>query len=248
MIVDELISQVKDAAKKRLAVDVRIGLKYTGVVLDDGSCGLAATPTHELPHPSKYPGNLRNQGAGELVDLARSTEILPSTVGVAAINALLKPENTETVPGDVTKHLRISKKDTVGMVGAFMPLMPWVRNRAGKLFVFERYPLQGVKEYQPDWTEPLLLPQCSVAIISATSIANKTIDSLLTYLRGAHMVALAGATTPLSLSVFKKTRINILSGIKVMDPCKLLEVVSQGGGARDFADSVTKVNIILDQR
>lgn len=248
MIVDELISEVKDAAKKRLAVDVRIGLKYTAVVLDDESCGLAATPTHDLPYPSKYPGNFRNQGARELVGLARSTEILPSAVGVAAINALLKPENREIVAGDITKHLGISKKDTVGMVGAFMPLIPWVRSKAGRLFVFERYPLQGVEEYQPDWTEPLLLPQCSVGIITATSVVNKTIDSLLTYLGGAHMVALAGPTTPLSLSVFERTRINMLSGIKVIDPCRLLEVVSQGGGARDFAGSVTKVNIVLGQR
>jgi len=245
MIVDQLISEVRDTAKKRVAVEVRIGLKYTAVLLDDGGCGLAATLSHQLPYPLEYPGNFRNRGAGELVDLARSTSILPSSVGVAAINALLKSENIEIVTGDITKYLRISKKDTVGMVGAFVPLIPWVQSRAGKLFVFERHPLQGTGEYQPDWAEPLLLPQCSVVIITAASIANKTIDSLLGYLKGAHMVALAGPTTPLSSKVFKKTRINILSGIKVINPHKLLEIVSQGGGTRDFGHSVKKVNIIL---
>jgi hypothetical protein len=158
----------------------------------------------------------------------------------------LKPRPRETLPGDIKKYLRISKKDKVGMVGAFLPLIPWVQSRAGKLFVFERNPLERAGEYQPDWAEPLILPQCSVGIITAASIANKTIDSLLGYLKGARMVVLAGPTTPLSSRVFKKSRINILSGIKVINPPKLLEIVSQGGGTRDFGDSVKKVNMVLN--
>ncbi len=81
MIVDELISEIRDAAKKRVAVDIRIGLKYAAVLLDDGGCGFAATLSHQLPCPLEYPGNFRNQGAGELINLVPCRSDLEEVLG-----------------------------------------------------------------------------------------------------------------------------------------------------------------------
>ncbi len=245
MIVDQLVSEVQPLANGRVAIDVRVGLRYTVVLLDDGSSGLAATMSSGFACSSEYLGSFKNRDAAELIDFARSASSLSSTVGMATINALFKPEDGEITYGDVTKYLGVSKEDTLGMVGAFPPLIRWARGKAGRLFVFERYPLQGVEEYRPDWTEPLLLPQCSVVIVSATTIANKTLDGLLDCSRGARTVALVGPTTPLSSKVFANSKVSILSGVKIIDAHGLLEIVSQGGGARDFAGSAEKINMVL---
>ena len=41
MIVEELLSLAESELKKRAVVDARVGLSYTGVLLDDQSLGLA---------------------------------------------------------------------------------------------------------------------------------------------------------------------------------------------------------------
>jgi hypothetical protein len=43
VITDELLNLLAERAQPRVAEDVGIGLGYTGVLLDDGACGLAYT-------------------------------------------------------------------------------------------------------------------------------------------------------------------------------------------------------------
>ncbi|MEA1963757.1 MAG: DUF364 domain-containing protein [Candidatus Aerophobetes bacterium] len=247
MIVDEILSFVERRAKGRVIADVRIGLKYTTVMLDDGSCGLAATLSHRLPYPFPYPGEFIGRDVLEILKMAESVEILPSIVGAATINALLKPDERNIIYGNALDYLKISKEDIVGIVGAFMPLMPTIRGKAKKLYVFDRYPIANLKEYCPDWAEPLILPQCSIAIISGTSVFNRTLNLLLSYLNSARKIALIGPTTPLAPEILKKYKIDLLSGVKVVDAKKILRIVSQGGGTRDFMNSARQVNFILEK-
>jgi len=247
MIIDELFLLAKERAKGKTIADVRIGLKYTAVMLNDGNCGLTATLSRQLPYPFPYPGDIIGKDVLDILKIAKSIKILPSIVGAATINALLKTNERKIVYGNVLNYLKISKEDVVGIVGAFIPLMPAIRSKAKKLYVFDRYPIANLKEYHPDWAEPLILPQCSIAIISGTSVFNRTIDQLLSYLNNDCKIALIGPTTPLAPDIFKKYKINILSGVKVVDAKKILRIVSQGGGTRNFGSSVEQVNFILDK-
>jgi uncharacterized protein (DUF4213/DUF364 family) len=43
MIVDDLLRAAREELAERTVADVRIGLGYTAVVLDDEGCGLAGT-------------------------------------------------------------------------------------------------------------------------------------------------------------------------------------------------------------
>ena len=45
MIVDRLVAEAEPRLRHRYIADVRIGLGYTAVCLDDGGCGLAGTVT-----------------------------------------------------------------------------------------------------------------------------------------------------------------------------------------------------------
>jgi len=48
MIVDELIEYASGMVQGRKIADVRAGLGYTAVMLEDGACGLAYTFRNEL--------------------------------------------------------------------------------------------------------------------------------------------------------------------------------------------------------
>jgi len=246
MIINNLFSKIENKAAKRKIADVCIGIKYTAVLLDDGSCGLAATLVHQLPHRCECIKEIVDKTALEAAKMAFSPHLLPSVLGIATINALLSTENESGFTlGNILDVLPVSREDTVGIVGAFLPFLPSLRKKTSKIYVFERYPISGVKEYYPDWAEPLLLPHCSIVLISGTTVINKTIDQILSYLTSSQIIGVVGPTTPLAPSIFSRYNINIVSGVKVTNPDKLINIVKQGGGTRDFRECTQKVNYFL---
>lgn len=90
-----------------------------------------------------------------------------------------------------------------------------------------------------------LLAQCSVAIITATTLVNGTIDALLAAAANCRAVVMLGPSTPLVPDVFMDAprRVSLLAGVVVTDANELLRVVARDGGTRDFLASVVKVNV-----
>lgn len=246
MIIAEILQSVERELQRRSVVDVRVGLGYTAVELDDGACGLAATIRDETTSCCtviKEAGELAGRNAYSLASLALSTDALESALGVATINAMLNSHDNKSVAGDVLEHLIITADDTVGMVGYFDPLIEPIRRRCKKLYIFERR-LLGREDVYPDWAANVLLSQCSIAIITGTTVINKTIDHLLKLCSGQAEVAIAGPTTPLS-AVFAQYSVSYLFGMKVRDADKVLKIVSEGGGTRRLGSAVLKVALKL---
>lgn len=255
MIVEELLESVAAELEARTVMEVRIGLAYTAVKLDDGACGLAAT-TREEPSACcillREAGELAPRPAAALAELALSPDGLEAALGVATINAILNA-NDRSLPGEhegdeIAKEMAITVDEAVGMIGYFGPLIEPLRRSCRELLIFERRMgqgqmplLEGVKLY-PDWAAELLLPRCDVVLISGTTVANKTIDHLLELCRG--RVGLLGPTTPLS-PVFARHGVSFLFGSRVRDAARVLKVVSEGGGTPTFGPAMAKVTVRL---
>jgi uncharacterized protein (DUF4213/DUF364 family) len=130
------------------------------------------------------------------------------------------------------------------MVGCFSPLVEPIRQRVRRLFIFERGP-RLAPDLLPENRAADLLPECSVALITATTLMNGTIDALLSAAAHCREVVLLGPSTPLVADVFADShrRASLLSGVVVTDSPGLVRVVARGGGTRDFGTSVSKVNL-----
>lgn len=260
MIIDELLHTVAGDLRKRTVKDIRIGLGYTAVKLDDGSCGLAATMRDELSPCCtvlERAGTLADQRADSLAELALSADSLEATLGVATINAILgsRALEGESTESDIVRDLAITEGDSVGMIGYFGPLVGLIRKSCRELYIFERrlpafeaaigrgMPGDALRIY-PDWAVELLLPRCDVVLISGTTVINKTLDHLLDLSRGRGRVALVGPTTPLS-EVFAKYGVSFLFGSRVRDAERVLRIVSEGGGTTTFGSAVSKVTVRL---
>lgn len=257
MIIEEILESVKQELKARTIEDIRIGLGYTAVKLDDGSCGLAATMRDEISACCtvlERAGTLCNGRADSLADLALSPDALEAALGVATINAILgrRPLEGECEASEIVRDLPIAKGDVVGMIGYFGPLIGPIRRACRELYIFERRlpafeaavgerASEALRVY-PDWAAELLLPKCDAVLISGTTVLNKTIDHLLQLCRG--RVALVGPTTPLS-EIFAKYGVSLLFGSRVRDPTRVLRVVSEGGGTTTFGSAVSKVTVRL---
>jgi uncharacterized protein (DUF4213/DUF364 family) len=240
VIVDDLLGEAESTLSKRVIADVRIGLGYTAVLLDDEGCGLAGTVREDAYGCCTLlaqAGELIGKPAWEVAEYSTSSDPVASSVGIATVNAVLNgdgepsPRPLEALPIDGA---------TVGMVGYFGPLIGELRRRAKALTIFERRPL--APEILPDWAAERLLPTCDVVLITSLTLVNKTLDHLLQLSQGE--VALIGPTTPLS-PVFARYGVSHLFATVVVDQKRVLATVSQAGGTQRFQDAVRKVYLPL---
>lgn len=246
MILDEIWERLEPKARQRRVVDVRVGVAYTAVLLDDGGCGLAYTFRHEAYEGStavREAGTLAGRCAAELAAWVRAPDAASAAVGLATLNALTEPP-PGVAEADVTQVIRVAPGDVVGMVGYFRPLVGYFRQRGAKLHIFERYPLEQ-PDVHPDWAAALLLPECDVAVISGTAVINRTIDGLLTCLTKAREVVVLGPSTPMMPEIFARRGVTLLSGVRVRDAARVLQIVSEGGGTRRFGPAVQKITLRL---
>jgi hypothetical protein len=243
MIVNEILESMEGALKTRIVEEVIVGLGYTAVKLDDGSCGLAATLRDEVVGCCSLvdrAGELAGCQACALSGLILSTDVLESAVVLATINTCINKDiKSNTAPP--IEALEIGEDNIVGMIGYFEMLIETVQHRCKKLYVFERKPFD--KEFiYPDWAANVLLSQCDIVMISGTTLINKTIDHLLELCQG--KVAILGPSTPMS-AIFKKYGVSFTFGGIVRDTSKALKIISQAGGTRSFGKAVEKINLKL---
>lgn len=246
MIVDELLSCTKGELEMREVQEVRIGLSYTGVLLDDESLGLAYTFLDENRRSCEVmdsAGELRGN-AWELAKMACNPQGLDSSVGVATINAVIN-QDPGGLEGDLLHFMEIEERDKIGMVGKFGPLVDEIRDCA-ELYIFEKNPRD--EDVYPDWAAERILPDMDICIITGSSVVNKKIDHLLELSKDVGEVAVLGPTTPMSESVFDDYGVTFLGWMVVEDVDKALNIISQGGGTRKLEDAASKISIAVPEK
>ena len=244
MITDEIYIDVLAIAADHRVADIRVGLGYTAVALEDGRCGLAFT-LHEKEYESctviAEAGTLAGRNASELISWIKQPDETACAIGLATANALIDipPAATKT---DVLDLLPVGPEDAVGMIGYFGPLVSSIRGRARILNIFERkaIPELGVL---PDSAAVDVLPECQIVVISATTLLNHTLDGLLELCKRAREIAILGPSTPFLPGPFIRRGVTLLSGIQVVDAPRVLRIVSEAGGTRSFGPAIRKLSL-----
>jgi len=231
-IQQKIIDYLKPVSEGLCVADVRIGLGYTSVRLDNGNAGLAWTArvtSGSCTHEAKA-GTLAGSAASELLEmLANDLNALSRSTGLATANALVAglphPETTEK---DVLDIVNIQAADHVTMVGFFGPLIPKLKQTGCKLDILE------LKTDKPGTISPedgrAPRASCSVAIITATSIVTGTLDGLLAGLGQPRAVIILGPSSIMCPRIFTGTPVTHIAGAWVRNAAGVEKVVSEGGG------------------
>lgn len=246
-IADQVKKYVKEHCSEKKVTDVRMGLGYTGVCLENGCSGVAFTFKEGLYHGcSVFTGKrpLAGTSSHELMAYFGSPSLLESALGLSTINALVNDASVAQAEGDVMNMLQLTPEDRVGMVGYFGPLLKPLREKVKELVIFE-IAEDREEEVCPAELAYQELPRCDIAIITSTSLINGTADGLLEAAKGCREVVLLGASTPLIPEVFKPLGVSLLSGVVVVDVPAILQTISEGGGMAYFGKAVQKVAIRL---
>jgi len=250
-VIETLISHLMTKARERTIRRAVSGGRFCSVILDDGGVGLANLCPDVCGKPSRSVSDRLPRPATPAADaLATLTPPVRSAIGLATANALANRfprsgglSDEASIRGDLLEVLELKPDDHVGMVGCFYPLVEAIRRRVRCLSIFERGQRLS-PDLLPEGQAAELLPRCSVALITATTLINGTIE-LLAAAANCREVVLLGPSTPLVPEVFAKSprRVTLLAGVVVANTEELLRTVARDGGTRDFKTSVVKVNV-----
>ncbi|MCF8110144.1 MAG: DUF4213 domain-containing protein [Desulfobacteraceae bacterium] len=112
MKIQQIIkNRLAETAAEHRIRDVRIGLGYTAVMLENRQTGLAGTPLrHVRSGCTVFEGMLPLKGryASELLELITSDYPLETAIGVATANALANLPSPRQKEGDVLDLLTLS--------------------------------------------------------------------------------------------------------------------------------------------
>lgn len=240
---------LKNAALRLAAdievADVRIGLCYCAVKLDNNQVGLAYIFRDNLGGGCSVYDTLRplaGKPASDLLALFDADGEIESAIALATANALFNTRDKDYLIGPAIEQLKLRAEDRVAMIGHFTPLVTEIRRRVAQLDIFEKV-ARPDEEILSIATADERLPQCQVALITSTTIINSSIDALLNLVKHCREVVLVGSSTPLLAEVLQETPVTLLSGITIHDGEGILQTVSEGGGTPSFKPFVHKVNL-----
>ncbi|HQK99830.1 MAG TPA: DUF364 domain-containing protein [Smithellaceae bacterium] len=248
-ILNRLYDKLQAAAQDRRVDDLRIGLSYVGVRLDNGSAGLAAVLPDASPRGCtvlKEAGTFAGASASELLQyLVSGRHALHRAMAVACANALTVAPDNDHEDREATSLFNLQPGEKVAMVGLFAPLVERIRKTGASLTIIEKNP-ERLNVLAPE-DKSAALKACDVAIITATTLLNATFEETIHLLGAPRLVALMGPSTPLAPDIFSDTAVTHLGGAVVADAARALQVISEGGGTPALRPSLRFVNLIVER-
>jgi len=112
---------------------------------------------------------------------------------------------------------------------------------AKNLYVMERNLTEPDEDLLPDTACEEIVPTADVVIITGTALVNGTIDRLLELSTKAREVAVVGPTASIIPDPLFSRGATMIGGIKVVDPNRLLQVISEGGGVPQFKSASKQI-------
>lgn len=243
-IYQNLVEASLSLARAKKIKRICIGIRYTFVEIERGGAGLAYTflPPVKTCCEIGYELNFWKSSADIVIKSYLSDHTLEASVGLATINALFnnkKDLKKNNFSEDIFSEIKLSNNDEILMIGYSEPMFKKLQGKVGKIWIIEK--TQG----EPEFKISEIKDKIKAAIITSSTLVNKTLHSILEDLENVPEVLLIGPTTPLNPQVFRFTPITWLCGSIVKNPELLFRLVCEGKGASAFfkSSALEKVNL-----
>ena len=183
----------------------------------------------ERPAWVRRAGELVGMPAVELAGYALSDRLLEASLGMAAINSLLDPEQFRMEEVNAARLIaERGRGKKVVVVGDF-PFLKKIKGEVGELRVVNRPPWEGEAGVEE---AAKVLPAAEVAAITASSFINGTAEALLALCPKAYTLVL-GPTAPFSPVLFDYG-VDAVSGALIDDPAAALPCIREGSSFRQI--------------
>jgi len=253
MISEELLKIAKPLLYGRKVLDLVVGLRYTALLLDENCLGLAFTLKGPYLTGEKriFPKNPH-----EIADLIVSTSPIEASIGLAAVNAASQMRASKMdlqTSESLLDALKLSKHDSILMVGLMTPLAWELHSRVCKIWAVEDTfsAKEGPPnlEVRPWWALDIILQRerISAVLVSGSAVGNKTIDRILEIANEkGSKVALVGPSVPIFPRFWKTKGVDVLAASLIINPNLAIKLIKTGCGSRDLFRKGCLKKVILD--
>lgn len=210
---------------------ITTGSKYVSVLLENGNIGVCATLGLEV-------------SAGQLKfndpDLFDPVHRI---IYNAYLNAKLNYDNSYKAEKDIFDQIDFSPKKNIVMVGYFKPLVKKFQESNIELAIFDKISKEDEMLIELELMEKYLA-EAKTVILTSTTIANGTFDSIVKQTTNDCNILLLGPSSILHQDMFKYRNIkNIFGAVFEKSDQRILEIIKNGNGTRTFLPFGSKVYI-----
>ena len=243
-IYKNLVETSLSLARAKRVKRVCVGVYYTIVEIERGKAGLAYTLLPEAKTCCDIGIELSfwKSPADIIIKGYLSNHPIEVSIGLATINAIFSNKKeffkNDTLV-DVFSEIKLNSSDEILMVGYFEPLLKKLQGKVGKIWIIEK------DQEEVNFKISDIKNKIKAAIITSSTLVNKTLHSILKELEGVPEVLLMGPTTPLNPEIFRFTPITWLCGSVVKNSEHLFRLVCEGKGTPAFfkSGSLEKINL-----
>jgi len=208
--------------------EIILGVNLT--LVNSRHFGLAST-VYNAADPFKklsQAGTLKELPLQNLLDKLKSDNLLECSIGLAALNSLLKVDTRAKILNAFEIIRRKGQGKDVSVIGHF-PFVERLKQTTRNCWVFEKAPRPGdlSSERMGEF-----LPESDVVVITGQTITNNTIGGVLRLAEKAFKIML-GPSTPLS-PVLYDYGINVLGGVRVRNGPLVKKYILQGAHFRQL--------------
>jgi len=230
-LYEEIYQNFQKKARNINIKYVYVGIGYSGIILEDGSAGIAYTFFTEKSGCQLVDGRMDMDGrpAINLLEHIKNENSVMRSIAVALVNAL-NHEDTKKMPDDdntLFDRLGVNENTTISMVGYFGPVIRELEKKGVKEIdiidndrgIGEKGSFYSGLESEPD-----------IAILTSTSLLNGSFPELSSHIKKNTKTVLMGPSTMMLPEIFKKYGINFLAGTSVVDTENMFKFIRLGGG------------------
>ena len=211
--------------------------EFCALELDDGSIGFSYVLQDGVA-PALWAGAgvpaLAGAAAAAVAGGYTGSDALARALGFAAINALSQALFTRagfTPPpaGDSLAGIAPARREHVGMVGLFPPLVAPVLAAGAQLTVLELDPaLAGERDGYRVTLDPAAIASCDRVVSTCTVLLNDTLDAVLAACRRARRVVVIGPTAGCVPDPLFERGVEVVGGRRVTDARGFLDAFAAG--------------------
>jgi len=235
-LIEDILIDLKENYIDSKVRDVRVGITWTAVL--SRNCGLGYTFHSSREAGVRGAGKLTEKTAFGLAEYTKSWNFTEASIGVAAINSLIDVNGKNF---DALRNLLvIGKNKNIAMVGHF-PHSEEIKAAAKNLWIIEKNPYLG--DF-PAEASDYLIPKADIAVISGTTLINKSMEHLLELCRDNRVYTIILGPSTLMSPVLFDYGADMLAGCRVINIERMLKKVSHGAGlVKEFKDDIEFVVI-----
>ncbi len=229
-------------ANDRHIEELIVGLGYTYVDTGGELPGLAYTfrfETDSTCSPLREAGTIRGARVRDISTWIDSSNILKISVFMATLNSMIPPPERFT-EADITELPEVREATSIAMIGFFEPVVRKLRKMNKRVSIFEKREIPGENVFR-DWEIPYRINHHQVAIISSTTIINKTLPVILEFIDPKITTILLGPSTPLLPDLFSRYKVDYLAGTLITNREKVKQIIMEGAGSRVFGENVKRI-------